>query len=160
MKGLVYLAGGMEYASDGKSWREDAAKKLKDCDYASWDPYVKELEIFKSKKMQEFFKRGDKVVDFARYRDTMHRLIKFDLGTIKDDADIILVKFDTSTLKGAGTKAEISVATLFDKPVHVWLDGLSLREIPAWCLGSFNTVANTLDGAIERLKNYENQTSK
>ena len=155
MPRLVYLAGGMEYARDGRSWREEATDKLKAGGYGSWDPYVEELDIFKSIKIQEFFKYGNKVKEFTKYRDIMHRLIKHDLGTIKDDADMVLVRFDASTLKGAGTKAEISVATLFDKPVHVWLDELSLNEIPSWCLGSFNTVSYTLDDAIKRLKEYE-----
>ena len=159
MDKLVYLAGGMEYVQDGKSWREEAETKLKAVGYSSWNPYKEETQVFNNKKIQEFVKNGDKLLQFTQFRDIMRKLIKLDLGTIKDDADVVLVKFDASTLKGAGTKAEISVATLFNKPVHVWLDGLSLREIPSWCLGSFNTVSSTLDEAIERLKDYEEQVA-
>lgn len=155
MPKLVYLAGGMEYAEDGKSWRKEAAIKLAKRGFDSWDPYVEESKFFDSNEIQEFIKNGDKEKDFIKFRSLMNMLLKHDLKIVRDVADIVLVRFDKSVLSGGGTKSELSIASLYNKPAHVWLCGLSLREVPTWCIGSFSTVSYTLDETIEVLSNYD-----
>ena len=158
---LVYLAGGMEYAKDGRTWRTTASTKLKRKDIETWDPYIEEKKLSLTKEIS-FLKECDKEKHFERINKFIKGLVYLDLSTVEKKADVLLVKYDKSVIRGAGTHAEISLATYKNKPVHVWLSGLTLNEVPSWAIGCFTTVSSSLEDAITKvIETYEtisNQT--
>ena len=152
MKPLVYLAGGMEYATDGKTWRDEASEKLSSHGIKSWDPYVQEDIIFsEDTPISLIIKSLNKEKDFKKLRTIMNRIVSLDLDTVLEEASCLLVKYDASVLRGAGTHAEMSVATWAALPVHVWLYELTLNDLPSWAIGCISTVSYSLDGAISNI---------
>lgn len=154
MSYLVYLAGGMEKTQDGRSWRIEATSKLKRYNMQSWDPYKEESEIVDFSYVKNLINTKDREKNFEEFKEVMSKIVKYDLSVVRDQSDVLLVRFDESVLKGAGTKAEISVATLYNKPVHIWLDGLKMNRVPTWCLGCFDTISYSLDDTILNLVKY------
>ena len=74
MSKMVYLAGGMEYASDGKSWRDKTTQVLKKYDIASWEPYEQEALLFKGEKQPaDLIKTLDKEKDFDELNSMMYK---------------------------------------------------------------------------------------
>lgn len=148
---LVYLAGGMEHAQDGMSWRSTAEKELQKLDIKAWNPYKEEKKLFDF-DIPTFIKTHDKVKDYDAFNKVMHKIVTTDLGVISEEADAVLVKYDPSVVKGAGTHAEISLATYLGKPVHAWLDGMDKKDIPMWSIGCFTTISSSLEEAIKKIR--------
>jgi len=148
---VIYLAGGMEHAEDGISWRQQATKMLKPEGIYTWNPYKEEKKLFDI-DIQEFIKTHDRVKDYDKFNKVMNRIVTADLDVIFNNAEAVLVKYDKSVLRGAGTHAEISFATYMNTPVHAWLDSLDLAEVPLWAIGCFSTVAFSLEDALENVK--------
>jgi len=149
----VYLAGGMEFAKDGRSWRREAVSLLNKERIDTWEPYEEEAKMFNGKESPiDTIKSLDKEIDYLRLHKIMRTIVKTDLTVVSQEVDAILVKYDHSVLTGAGTHAEISVATLNDLPVHAWLEGLTLQEIPTWAIGCFDTISYSLRDAIKKVK--------
>lgn len=156
----VYLAGGMEYAPDGKSWRDQAVEVLKQHNIRAWEPYKEEAKIFKGKEAPvNMIKKLDKHDDFESLHIIMRRIVRLDLEVVSTEIDAVLVKYDPSVLRGAGTHAEISVATFLGVPVHAWLDNLTLREVPTWAIGCFDTVSYTFSDAIQNITRCLNEAA-
>lgn len=148
-KFLVYLAGAMETATDGRSWRSKAANLIEAGGLCAWDPYVEEnkLGLDCSKIIKEF----NRETHFHTFKDTFKKIVFLDLGIIEKEACAVLVRYDQYVKTGAGTHAEISFATYLHKPVYVWLDGLTLTDVPVWSLGCFDFIFLTLEQAVERI---------
>lgn len=148
----VYLAGGMEYATNGEGWRKRAEKELYYYGISVWNPYASEEETLKNMLLSpEYVKSLDKEEDYIIVSKAMSKIVKTDLDVIANGVDAVLVKYDRAVLRGAGTHAEISLAHYINKPVHVWLDGFTLRNVPYWALGCFSSLSYTLEDAVKEV---------
>jgi len=155
MSKVVYLAGGMEYASDGKSWRDKTVKVLKEHSIASWEPYEQEAKLFNSEKQPaKLIKTLDKTKDFQELRSMMRSIVKLDLGVVRDEINALMVKYDESVLKGAGTHAEMSMAAFTGHPVFVWMPDLKMDRVPTWIIGCITFVSRDYDEVIEHVIEY------
>lgn len=160
MSKKVYLAGGMEFAADGKSWRDNAVETLAESDIDAWEPYEEEAKIFSDEEAPaKVLPLLDKVDDFERMHKIMRKIVCMDLTVVSTEVDAIMVKYDKSVLMGAGTHAEISIATLKGIPVHVWLEGLTLKDVPIWAIGCFDSVSYNFDDTINNVKRSLNETT-
>ncbi len=156
---LIYLAGGMEHAENGSSWRFLATDYIEGLGFKAWNPYLEEKKIFKT-DIQKFIKSHDKAKDYNKFNEVMRKIVTTDLGVIARDVDMVLVKYDPSVLKGAGTHAEISLATYLNIPVHAWVEDLDVTDIPLWSIGCFTTISSSLSKAINKITvNYEDSFS-
>ncbi len=153
MSKTVYLAGGMEFTEDGKSWRDKTVAVLKEKGIASWDPYEEEAKIFEAHvQPSDLIKTLDKVDDFDSLTTMMKQVVCLDLGVVHNEVDALIVKYDLSVLKGAGTHAEMSMATYAGKPVHVWMrDPVELYDIPTWIMGCITTMSWDYDEVINNI---------
>lgn len=150
MSKMVYLAGGMEYASDGKSWRDKTVAVLKEHGIESWEPYEQEAKLFNTDEQPaELIKTLDKEKDFKQLWCIMNEIVHLDMGVVRNDVDALFVKYDESVLKGAGTHAEMTMAAVSNVPVHVWIPELSIQRIPTWIIGCITTIATRYEHAID-----------
>ena len=160
MSKKVYLAGGMEFAEDGKSWRNQSVIELARAGIDTWEPYEEEAKMFDEHESPvNIIKLLDKEKDYLRLHQMMHTIVCMDLKVVSEEVDALMVKYDQSVLKGAGTHAEISVATMNTIPVHAWIDGLTLQEIPTWAIGCFSTISFTFEETINKIKRNLNETT-
>ncbi len=150
LKGLVYLCGAMEFADDGETWRQEAACILGDYGLDVWDPYEREAIIYNNENIR-FIKSACKKYDFIEYREIMKQIVLADLYELENYSTSLLVKYNKDVNSGAGSQAEMSLATLRSIPVHVWLDGLELTDVPGWSIGCIETVSYSLEKAINKL---------
>ena len=147
---LVYLAGGMEYTSNGYTWREKATELLSKNNIHTWDPCLEESKVFNNKNIDSI-KKYDKIKNYKKLNNMMKKLVVYDLNIIHDSASHLLVKYDESVKKGAGTHGEISFARYFNIPVHAWLADLNLNEVPGWAIGCFHSLSYTLEEAVDKV---------
>lgn len=149
MHSCVYLCGAMEFADDGASWRDLASVLLGREGYSVWNPYDHESKVVVPSGLD--LANLDKERDFDLFRRYMKRIIRLDLDALMNEADVVLARVDEGLLSGAGSIAEMSISSYYGKKVHVWLDGVSLNDLPAWLCGTIDTYAYSLHGAIANL---------
>jgi hypothetical protein len=138
----IYLAGGMEFSTNGAVWRKEVKDKLRGYGLSFWDPYVEEKHIFNNSNMSPSS-------DFTSLMGDMRKVVIHDLTVIRNTADLLFVKYDISVLKGAGTHSEMSFAAYFNKPVMVWLDGIPKNSIPKWAIGSMDYISYDVDKVVD-----------
>jgi hypothetical protein len=119
MKPKIYLYGAIERSDNPFQWRQEIKSKLEP-DYDVIVPTGLELPPDCS-----FLDR--------------QKVIKYDI-VLKDINDVIscqefFVKIDPAVLKGAGTLSEITFATIYNKPITCWFDGISIQDAPGWIQG-------------------------
>ncbi len=134
-RGNIYLSGGMEHAVDlGVAWREICAKYLKSMEYFPLD--ITELDV-------EYQKRHGNIMGDIRFDTTRSEIqrkanirfhfVEADLKLIKQDSDALIVLYDESARRGAGTISECQYAYNLDIPIFIvsaWEDWK--KEVPSW----------------------------
>lgn len=148
---LIYLAGGMEHAEDGITWRANVTEELAKIDVKTWDPYLQEQLLFNNDNI-EFLKAHDKVLHTPLINARMRKIVQHDMSVVAKDADMLMVKLDNTVLKGAGTQAEMSLAAYLNKPVHVWITDISISSIPYWLIGCMTYWSYDFEDVINRVK--------
>jgi hypothetical protein len=131
----VYLSGGMEYAADeGRDWRRELQGWLeRDLGCTVFNPKV-ESERFLGREAGGIDFRSLKTTDIARYTSIVERLVTIDCDEISARTDFVIVYWDESAQRGAGTKGELTMAHHFKKPVYM-VTAVPPDEVPGWVLG-------------------------
>jgi hypothetical protein len=131
----VYLSGGMEYAADeGRDWRRELQGWLeRDLGCTVFNPTV-ESERFLGREAGGIDFRSLKTTDIARYTSIVERLVTIDCDEISARTDFVIVYWDESAQRGAGTKGELTMAHHFKKPVYM-VTAVPPDEVPGWVLG-------------------------
>lgn len=168
-KGIIYLSGGMEHATNlGEAWRQTCSKKLSSLGYSALDITAMDKE-YTAKNGELFFGHGD-CDPLQRKSNIRRHFVDTDLALIKNDADALIVLYDESVRRGAGTISECQYAYLHDIPIFIvsvydnWY-----KELPGWlyalstkCFNSFDDLYLYLDklpdGIIKRDR-YGNHSS-
>jgi hypothetical protein len=131
----VYLSGGMEYAADeGRDWRREMQAWLEhELGYSVFNPNVESDRLLGTEYRGIDF-REMKKRDIAQYRTIVERLVTIDCDEIAVRTDFVVVYWDDSAQRGAGTKGELTMAHFFKKPVYM-VTAMPLEAIPSWVLG-------------------------
>ncbi|HLN79557.1 MAG TPA: hypothetical protein VK392_00055 [Thermoanaerobaculia bacterium] len=147
----VYLSGAIEHASDGgKGWREELARLLREeLRHDVYDPAADEKKSLTDEELANF--RRWKLEDPMRFRETVRKIIAWDLDKIEHEADFVIARWDRAAGRGGGTAAEITLAHRLGKPVFLLL-AMPTREASGWVLSAATEVFETLDALKDRLR--------
>jgi hypothetical protein len=151
--GNIYLSGGMEHAADlGATWRAKTAITLRTLGFYPLDITALDREYEKA--------HGDLWSDLnaqemlQRKANIRKHFIYTDLQLIKNDSDALIVYYDESVRRGAGTISECQYAYLLDLPIFIvsafqpWE-----KTIPGWLLALSTKVFQTFDELFKYLEN-------
>jgi len=147
-KAYVYLAGGIEAADKlGVGWRKKITPFLQRQGFSVLDPTKlepKQLKGLKKRRLPKVcvdrfgnkrvvkhwhdLKRAVEPNLYMYFTQCMRRVIRYDMNLVTNQADIILVFWDSAAARGAGTHAEITQAFLSRKPVIC----IAAQSLPGW----------------------------
>lgn len=136
-RGNFYLSGGMQFAKNlGAGWRAEASNKLKEMKYFPID--ITELDIAYNEKHGKPLlpKPGE---DPLYYKANMRKhFIDTDLRLIRENSDALIVYYDESARRGAGTVSEAQYAWLLNVPIFLVGDYPDMEtmhnDISGWLL--------------------------
>ncbi len=137
-RGAIYLSGGMQYAVNlGAAWREDCSQKLRAMGYFPLD--ITELDVAYSEKHGQLYS-PDRERHLEFKSDIRKHFIQTDLSLIRNVSDALIVLYDESARRGAGTISECQFAYNLNLPIFVvsvfpdlhqdtpgWLQGLATK---------------------------------
>ena len=97
---FFYLAGSIEYSPDlGKGWRAAITPVLKALGHEIYDPAEDEMKNLTEVEASEF--RAWKQSDLSRFRQTIQKIIAYDLDLIEHQCDAIVCYWDQYAGRGA-----------------------------------------------------------
>lgn len=131
-RGSIYLSGGMQHAVDlGSGWREKCSERLKKMKYYPID--ISRMDKEYTKRYGQLYFLSDKK-NHLQYKSNIRRhFIHADIQLVINDSDALIVLYDESVRRGAGTTSEIHEAYRNDIPVFLvsayenWH-----HEVPGW----------------------------
>lgn len=132
--GNIYLSGGIEHAhNDGAGWRAKATPILQKMGFFPID--IAALDAAYAEKHGKLYASfgSDERGQLLRKANIRKHFVHTDLELIKNDTDALIVLYDQSVRKGAGTISECQFAYLLDIPIFVvsdWDDWM--KEVPGW----------------------------
>lgn len=146
----AYLSGGMEYAADeGRDWRREMQSWLEGrLGCTVFNPNV-ESDRFLGTEYPGIDFPELKRKDIAQYRAIVERIVTGDCDEIALRTDFVVVYWDDSAQRGAGTKGELTMAHFFRKPVYM-VTVMPPEAIPSWVLGCVTRIF----GDFESLKEF------
>ena len=129
--GTIYLSGGMQFADDlGAGWRADCARKLKAMGFFPLD--ITELDNAYTAIHGHLYRFLDDKDLLQRKSNIRKQFIDTDINLIRNDTDAIIVLYDESVRRGAGTTSEVHEAFMLDIPVFMLNSYGVLSEVPGW----------------------------
>jgi len=155
----VYLSGGIEHSGDGgKGWRAEIGRFLAgELGHEVYDPARDEKKDLTDEERENL--RPWKMGSPERFRDTVRKIIAWDLGRIENHCDYVLAFWDESAARGGGTAAEITVAYRLHKPVYLVL-GMPRAAASGWILAAATEVFGDFDALRVFLRReYESPAS-
>ena len=105
---------------------------LKSLGHEVYDPAEDEQKNLSATEVREF--RSWKRTDLPRFRQTVRKIIAYDLDLIERRCDGIICYWDRHAGKGAGTQGELTFAHRQGIPVYL-ICGVPVEEISGWLLG-------------------------
>lgn len=148
--GHIYLSGGMQHAKDiGSQWRETLSDDLRKLNFRPID--IAWLDREYSKRYGELY-RGLDSEDLLRKANLRYHYVVTDINLIRNNADALIVLYDESVRKGAGTISEIHDAYMQGKPVFIVNGFDSISEIPGWMHAEATRVFPCMNSLLEYLK--------
>jgi hypothetical protein len=141
----AYLSGGMEFAkNEGADWRFETEawirKKLK---HAVYNPNRESVRYLSHRFPGGGF-RNLKFENIQRFKEIVRDIVDLDSREIAHRTDYVVCYWDESAQRGAGTKGELTIARLLQKPVYM-VTGMKEEEIPGWVLGCTTDVFRSFD---------------
>ncbi len=145
----IYLAGAMEKADKlGEEWREAVTPFLEDLGLEVLNPVLFEphqLRGLQPKRLPEGYTHWHELRHAPekylqrRCRKYMHRIIHYDVTTVVQNADAVLVLWDEATSRGGGTHAELTYAHTNNIPVFC----VEEFPMPTWPWACCTHITNT-----------------
>ena len=141
---LAYLSGSIEFSTDGgKRWRRALKPFLTETlGHRVYDPAEDEKKNLTDEEVRNF--RAWKRTDLERFRQTVRKIIHFDLDLIEKKADYVVCYWDRESARGAGTQAELTAAYRKGIPVYLVTE-LPVEEVSGWVLGCAERVFGGFD---------------
>lgn len=118
-RGNIYLTGGMQFAADeGKGWRMEASKWLKELGYFPLDIFA--LDQAYADKYGHFLRGVNASRDHLQRKSNIRKhFIQTDIALVRNDSDAIIAYYDESFRRGAGSFSEVHEAYMNDIPVFL-----------------------------------------
>jgi nucleoside 2-deoxyribosyltransferase len=155
-RGNIYLSGGMQFAENlGAGWREKVSHHLKDMKYFPLD--ITELDVaYLESHGKPIIVANDS--DPLSYKAHMRKhFIDTDLRLIRDNSDALIVYYDESARRGAGTVSEAQYAFNLNIPIFLVADYDSLEEMNKHVSGWLIALATKAFCNFEELYTYLNE---
>jgi nucleoside 2-deoxyribosyltransferase len=162
-KTKTYLAGAMQYETDGRSWRDDMTEFLQEINVTVFNPYEKPF-INAPKEDENTHARMAALMangEFDEVHDHFKQVRAFDLSMV-DRADFIICYINPS-VPTFGTIEELSTAIKIKRATFVVVEG-GKQNTPLWIMGmlphkyiynSFKEVKNMLSDIDKGIKNID-----
>lgn len=136
-RGNIYLSGGMQFAQNlGAGWREKVSSKLKELKYFPLD--ITDLDVAYNQEhgKPEIPKAGQEPLS---YKANMRKhFIDTDLKLIRENSDALIVYYDESARRGAGTVSEAQYAFNLNIPIFLVTDHKTeedfYKDISGWLI--------------------------
>ncbi len=147
----VYLSGGIEHSGDGgRGWRREIGRFLaEELGHEVYDPAQDEKKNLTDEERRNL--RPWKLASPERFRDTVRKIIAWDLGRIETQTDWLLAFWDAAAARGGGTAAEITLAYRLGKPVYVVL-GMPRAAASGWILAAATEVFEDFESLKSHLR--------
>ncbi len=145
-----YLSGGMEFKTNyGKNWRDWITSELKTRHHDTIDPTklekVGERDDAPTQHALGIMKQEGKLDEI---RDTVRRvLFRKDMFGIQQ-SDAMILFYDESVQRGAGTLAEAWESFREGRPIYLVTE-FSLADIPTWLIGETTAIFPNFDELLE-----------
>lgn len=151
-RGNIYLSGGMQFAVDvGAGWRAKTSLQLKAMGYFPLD--IADLDREYARRYGELYNMLD-TDNHLQYKSNFRKHFVFtDLQLVLHDSDALIVYYDESARRGAGTISECQYAYNHDIPIFLvsayenWP-----KEVPGW----LQALTTRIFGDFESLYTYLN----
>lgn len=139
MRGNVYLSGGMQFATDmGAGWRAKCSERLREMEYFPLD--ICELDRSYADIHGELLydaaniSRAVNVATELQAKSNIRKhFVKADLDLIEYDSDAVIIYYDESARRGAGTISECQHAYNRDIPIFLISEYEDwANEVPGW----------------------------
>ncbi|MEK9136227.1 MAG: hypothetical protein AAB393_03825 [Bacteroidota bacterium] len=130
----VYLSGGMEYAdNEGRDWRYTLQTWIEaELGWTVFNPNHESDRYFETHYPSVDI-RALKHTDTLKYKKIVEKLVEIDCKEIAENSDILVCYWDESSMRGAGTKGEVTIAKHFHKQVYL-VTSMPMQDIPGWVL--------------------------
>lgn len=151
-RGSAYLSGGMQFAKNmGSDWRIECSKRLLELEYFPLDICLLDREY--AKRYGELYFPAD-TLNYLQYKANFRQhFIYGDIELIKKDTDFLILLYDESARRGAGTISEAQVAYMYNIPIllmSVYKDWY--REVPGWLQGLCTKVFTSFEDIYDYLE--------
>lgn len=158
-RGNIYLSGGMQFAKElGAGWRIDTSIKLKEMGYFPLD--ITELDVaYLKSEGKPLLIPTDK--EQLSYKAHMRKhFIDTDLKLIRENSDALIVYYDESARRGAGTVSEAQYAYNLNIPIFLVADYESIEEMHKNVSGWLIALTTKCFTSFEDLYKYLNELPK
>lgn len=143
--GNIYLSGGMQFAKEeGSEWRLEISKQLKKLNYFPLD--ICELDRAYADSYGHFLREINTEDHLQKKSNIRKHFVETDLNLIINDSDGVILYYDESARRGAGTISEAMIAYQHDIPIFLvsayedWDN-----EVPGWLQALSTKMFNTFD---------------
>lgn len=141
VNGNCYLSGGMQHAENlGQGWRVTCGNRLKELGFFPLD--IAALDVAYSNVHGHLYMFLSDEELHQRKSNIRKQFIETDIALIRNDTDALIVLYDESVRRGAGTTSEIHEAFMLDIPVFLLNAYGSLEEIPGWMQAETTKIFN------------------
>ena len=162
-KTRVYCAGSMQYAIDGRGWRDKIKTELKNTGIQFFDPYhrpfIHDTAEDESSRAEMLHWMETEQYDLVTQR--MKEVRRFDLRLV-DISDWIICVISTK-VPSWGTAEELSLAVKQEKPVFVIIDdAVGKKHTPLWIMSMVDHkyIYDSVDDAIKTIKSIDDGVVK
>ncbi len=141
INGNIYLSGGMQHAENlGAGWRTTCGDRLKEMGFFPLD--IAALDVAYSDAHGHLYRFLSDDELHQRKSNIRKQFIETDIALIRNDTDALIVLYDESVRRGAGTTSEIHEAFMLDIPVFLLNSYGKLDEVPGWAQAETTKIFN------------------
>jgi len=147
-KGNIYLSGGMQHAQElGVGWRDICSVRLKELGYFPIN--IAALDIAYTEANGELYRYIKDEELFQRKSNIRKHFVDTDVSIVRNDTDAVIILYDDSVRKGAGTTCEIHEAFMADIPVFLLNTYGEMLAVPGWMQAETTKIFNQWDDLYE-----------
>lgn len=149
--GNIYLSGGMQFAPDGlgAGWRKICSERLKAMKFLPLDIAALDLAYIDA---HGYIKRWVNDNELLQRKSNIRKhYIDTDINLIKYDSDAVIILYDETVRRGAGTTSEVHEAFMRDVPVFMMNTYGALSEVPGWMQAETTRIFNDWEDMYDYL---------
>lgn len=150
-RGNVYLSGGMQFSNDlGASWRIQCSTALKGMGYYPID--ITTLDKAYTEQFGHLYLFLNDSELLQRKSNIRKQIIYTDIQLVINDSDALIIYYDESARRGAGTISECQTAFDRDIPLFLVNSYQDVAEVPGWLQAETTKMFNTFEELYEYLQ--------